>query len=83
MGLGEGTLGAYQIRGTDDSKLSVATVSLTNLAELGDQLRGLVFNKLEDSHQQTAGPRGDRPTGQLQIGSASDLDGHRVPSTSP
>jgi 5-methylcytosine-specific restriction enzyme subunit McrC len=47
IGSEEGILDAYSIRGTPDSRLIVASASLSDLAGLGDRLRRLVFNTID------------------------------------
>jgi len=46
MGSVEGVLETHLIRGTPDSRLTVASVSLCDLDDLGDRLRTLVFSKI-------------------------------------
>ena len=47
IGTDPGILNKYSIRGTPDSRLIVASVSLSDLADLDDRLRRLVFNTID------------------------------------
>jgi 5-methylcytosine-specific restriction enzyme subunit McrC len=47
IGTEPGILNEYSIRGTSDSRLIVASVSLSDLADLDDRLRRLVFNAID------------------------------------
>lgn len=46
MGSAEGLIDTHLIRGTLDSRLITASVSLSDLSDLGDRLRILIFNKI-------------------------------------
>jgi 5-methylcytosine-specific restriction enzyme subunit McrC len=54
MGSEEGVQEAFFVRGAQDARLIIASVSLTDLADLGDRLRTLVFSQIGIA------PRSDR-----------------------
>jgi 5-methylcytosine-specific restriction enzyme subunit McrC len=46
LGSDEGRLGTYQMRGAGDARLSVASISLSNLSTVSERLRELVVSEL-------------------------------------